>query len=162
MKKIFATFATLIVLILSAVAGYAYPSVTHMFFDNETNGLYVISEGDAGNVELTDAGVYIGGMKFSLIKDEEDQEKLSKVNISEKNKYGIGLIKDKEYFENVLIAPYTIDNDGKELIGEAKAFDYYSNSVSSDKTVFFDNFTSYSENELPKDFKFSYSKNLKI
>lgn len=159
MKKIILTAALLTAIVLSAAAGYSYPCITHMFYDNETGGLYVFSEKNEEKA-VTDAGVYSNGEKYSIIKDENDEGKLEKVNA--KGKFGIGLISPEPYFENLLISPYISFSDDREIIGDSKSYDISGNKLMEERVLFFENFTGYSADEIPGTMRFTANKGTSV
>ncbi len=159
MKKIIITIAALTVFILSAAIGYAYPGVTHMFYNDYDKRLYVFSQSDNNGDTYSDAGVYINGKKYSIVKEEEDKKKLAILNSSDEKRYGLAFENEVKFFDNLLITPYTVDEEGKELLGNSRKYDLVEKDINKEDVIYFDNFTAYSEDELPKAFRFSYTKN---
>lgn len=159
LKRLISGLILLTVFLLSAVTGYSYTDLTHMYYDDYSGRLYVYTLAEKTTYPFRDAGVYINGEKYSLIKEESDKEKLDGLNSSDEARYGIALETDMGFFDNLPIMSYTVDENGKEIIGNPRKFDIEEKSINTENTVYFENFTDYSLNEMPKNISFNTTRN---
>lgn len=149
MKKAVSLTVGIIVFLLSSVCGFAYPKITHMVYDNLFERMYVFSQSD-NKSDVTDAGLYLNGKKYSMVKDAGDSGKIAKINSTAGRKYGMGFISPENLFENVILKSYVVENDGTEYIGEPQVYNPEERKLRNQKTLFFENFTGYEKNGYAK------------
>ena len=132
--------ATLIIVtfLLSAVTAFAAPSADFIFYD-DTDGLcYVFGKLDKN---ADDAGVIIGGKKYSYKLDEDDSDsRFSDALKKDTPTYGIAFKAPRSYFNEFVTTPYSV-SDNKDVYGITRNFDGRKNEIKYDYLCYED-FTS--------------------
>ncbi len=125
-------------ILISTVTAFAAPSADFIFYD-DTDGLcYVFGKFDKNADE---AGVIIGGKKYSYKLDEADSDSRFR-NTLEKDTptFGIAFKAPRSYFNEFVTTPYSV-SDNKDTYGITKNFGSKENNVKFDY-LYYEDFSS--------------------